>query len=376
MAAGLLLRSFSKLATLDIGFDRNNVLLVGADLKTAKVPPERQLATFEEIETRLGALPGVVSIGRSVITPVGDGGWNQWILTDWSRALTAHDSLSWSNCVSPGFFQTLRMPLLAGRDFNSGDTKTSPSVAIVNQTLARRFFPNLNPIDKTFWIVDRGGNPGPPVEVVGLVKDAKYWSVREDSDPTAFFPATQAPAIAMFEAETFELRTATPPSALMGPIQAAVAGVNKEIPLEFHTLAEQVSDTLVQERLLAVLSAFFGGLALLLAMIGLYGALSYMVTRRQAEFGIRMALGAEAGSILRLVMRDVAVILAGGIVAGALISFAATPVLAKLLFGLGPRDVRTIIGAAAVLSAVGVVAGYLPARRATKVHPIVALRCE
>src|SRR5207244_4788244 len=249
-----------------------------------------------------------------------------------------------------------------------------PWVAIVNQTLARRFFPNVNPNDKTFWIVDRGGNPGPPVEVVGLVKDAKYWSVREDSDPTAFFPATQAPAIAMFEAETFELRTATPPSALMGPIQAAVAGVNKEIPLEFHTLAEQVSDTLVQERLLAVLSAFFGGLALLLAMIGLYGALSYMVTRRQTEFGIRMALGAEAGSIMRLVMWEVAVILTGGIVAGVLISLADKSVLEKILFGLGACNPETLAGAVALLSAVAAIAGCLPARRATRVDPMMTLR--
>ena len=247
-------------------------------------------------------------------------------------------------------------------------------MAIVNRTLARRFFPNLNPIGKGFRIDDIGGKPAPPIEVVGLVKDAKYESVREDTDPTAFLPATQVPG--MFEAETFELRTAIPPSDMVAPIQAAVAAVNKEIPLEFRTLAEQVNDSLVQERLLAMLSAFFGGLALLLAMVGLYGALSYMVTRRQAEFGIRMALGAEASSILRLVMQDVAVILAGGIVAGALISLATTRVLAKLLFGLGPRDATTIIGAAAVLSAVGVVAGYLPARRATKVDPMMALRCE
>jgi putative ABC transport system permease protein len=374
VAAGLLLRSFQKLATLDIGFDRNNVLLVGADLRTAKVSPERQHATFEDIETRLGALTGVVSVGRSTITPISGGGWNEWIRTDWSKGLKGRDALSWFNCVSPGYFQTLRMSLLAGRNFNTSDTKTSPSVAIVNQTLARRFFPKLNPIGKTFRIDDIGGKPGPPIEVIGVVNDAKYESVRDDADPTAFFPATQVPA--MFEAETFELRTAMPPSTLMAPIQAAVAGVNKEIPLEFHTLAEQVNDSLVQERLLAVLSAFFGGLALLLAMVGLYGALSYMVTQRQTEFGIRMALGAEAGSILRLVIRDVAVILAGGVAVGVLLSLATTRVLAKLLFGLGARDPVTLVGATAVLSAVAFIAGFIPALRATKVDPIVALRCE
>ena len=374
VAAGLFLRSFAKLASLDIGFDKNNVLLVGTDFRPAKVPPERQFATIEEIESRLDALPGVVSISFSGITPISGGGWNEWIRTDWSQGLTGHDALSWFNCVSPGYFQTLHMTLLAGRDFNNSDTKTSTSVAIVNQALARRFFPNINPIGKTFRIDDISGKPGPPIEVVGIVKDAKYESVREDADPTAFFPAAQVPTF--FETETFELRTSTPPSTLVGPIQTAVAGVNKEITLEFHTLADQVNDSLVQERLLAVLSGFFGGLALLLAMVGLYGALSYLVTRRQAEFGVRMALGAERGSIFALVMRDVAFIVAAGVIAGILISLAAARVLATLLFGLGARDPVTLAAAITLLSGVACVAGFIPARHATRVDPMVALRYE
>jgi putative ABC transport system permease protein len=374
VGAGLLLRSFAKLATLDVGFDRNNVVLVRADLKTAKVPPERQLATFEQIEARLGALPGVGSVGRSVITPISGAGWNEAIRTDWSKALKGDDVLSWFNCVSPGYFQTLRIPLLAGRNFGSGDTKTSPPVAIINQTLARRFFPNLNPLGKTFRRDDAAGKPGPPIEVVGLVEDAQYTEVRAGREPTAFLPATQLPE--MFQTETFELRTTIPPSALVRPVQAAVADVNKEVPLEFHTLAEQVSDSLVQERLLAVLSAFFGFLALVLAMVGLYGAISYMVTQRQAEFGIRMALGAPSRQIFRLVMVEVAAILATGILTGALIAFATTRVLQKLLFGLDARDPVTLAGAAVLLSAVAVIAGYFPARRATKVDPMVALRYE
>lgn len=374
VAAGLLLRSFAKLATLDLGFDRNNVLLVHTDLNTAKVPPEQQLGIFEEIETRLGALPGVVSVGRSLITPILGGGWNQEVRTEWSKALTGHDALSWLNSASPGYFQTLHMTLLSGRNFSKGDTKTSPPVAIVNEAFARRFFPNLNPIGSTFEIYDSGGKPGPPIEVVGLVNDAKYRSIRDDSDPTAFLPATQVPE--RFHAESFELRTALPPSALVGPIQTAVAGVNKEIPLEFHTLAQQVNDSMVQERLLAVLSSFFGGLALLLAIVGLYGALSYLVTRRQQEFGIRMALGAERSAILSLVMRDVAIILTAGVIAGVFISLAVTRALAAVLFGLGARDPITLAGAIAVLSAVACVAGFLPARRATRVDPMVALRYE
>jgi predicted permease len=374
VAAALLLRSFVKLATLDIGFDSNDVLLVDTHVRVAKVPPEQQLATYDLIEDRLSGLPGVISVGRSAISPISGQGWNGWIVTDWSKVLTRHNALAWFNCVSPGYVPTLRMQLVAGRNFISGDTKNSPKVAIVNQTLARRFFPNLNPVGRTFRINDIKGNPGPPIEVVGLVNDAKYESVREEIRPTAFFPATQIPA--GFQDETLELRTAIRPSALSAEVQAAIESVNNQIPLGFHTLAEQVSDTMVRERSLALLSGFFGALALLMAMVGLYGSVSFMVTRRQAEFGIRMALGAERGAILRLVMRDVAAILTAGIVAGALISLATTRVLAKLLFGLGARDPVTLAGAIGVLSLVAFIATLIPARRATKVDPMVALRHE
>ncbi|HEV2378680.1 MAG TPA: ABC transporter permease [Terriglobia bacterium] len=258
VAAGLMLRSFAKLTTLDIGFDRNNVLLVEADLHVAKVPPNRQLATFDEIEGRLGALPGVVPIGRSVFTPISHRGWNQGIQTELSKGIAGYDPVSWFNCVSPGLFKTLRITMLAGRNFSGDDTETSAPVAIINQTLARRFFPDLNRIGKTFRMMDVGSQPMPPIEVIGVVKDAKYLSVREDAPPTAYFPATQDTQ--HFESANFQLRAAVPPSALAASIQAAV-GVNHEIPLQFHTLAEQVNDSLVQERLLALLSGFFGTLA-------------------------------------------------------------------------------------------------------------------
>ncbi len=374
VAAGLFLRSFAKLATLDLGFDRNNVLIVSTNLNTAKIPRDLQFSTCEAIEGRLRALPGVTSAGRSVMTPVSGSGWNGLIQSEWSTALTRRRSIAWFSFVSPGYFQTLHMTLLAGRNFNSGDTHTAPAVVIVNQTLARRFFPNLNPIGKTFRIMDIAEKPGAPIEVVGVIKDSKYRSTREEASPIAFFPATQIPGES--EADTFELRTAIPPSALVSAVQAAVGEVNKQIPIEFHTLAEQVNDSMVQERMLALLSGFFGALALLLAMIGLYGTLSYLVGQRQTEFGIRMALGAEPVSILRLVMRSVVSVLAAGVIAGVGISLAATRVLQQLLFGLSAHDALTIIAAVTVLSVVALVAGYLPARQATRVDPMVALRNE
>ena len=376
VAAGLLLRSFEKLSTLDIGFDQNNVLLVGVDLKAARVPPDRRLVTYEAMENRLRALPGVVSVSRSMITPMEGGAMGAPIRTDWSKGLTTDEVQIWFNSVSPGYFETLRTPLLDGRDFTAGDTETGPKVAIINQALARRFFPDLSPIGRTFRVNQPSGQPGPPIEVVGLVKDAKYQSVREATHPTAFFPDTQAQFSEVPESENFELRTVTRPSALVSVVQAAIAEVNKEIPLDFHTLAQQVSESLVRERLLALLSGFFGVLAVLLAMIGLYGTLSYLVSQRQTEFSIRRALGAQPGSILNLVIGDLVVILGAGVAAGMAISLAIVRVLQDLLFGLPARDVGTLTAATCVLSGVALVAGYLPARRAMRVDPMVALRYE
>jgi predicted permease len=374
VTAGLLLRSFAKLVTLDLGFDRSSVLLVSTDLQAARVAPDRQPALGESIETILGALPGVTSVGRSFWTPMEGGAWSQPIATDWSKDLSPEEAETWMNAASPGYFAALRMPLLAGRTFASTDTATSPRVAIVNQTLARRFFPGQNPLGRVLRVQQPSGEAGPPIEVVGLVKDSKYEFVSEDTHPTAFFPISQFPARAA--RPTFELRTSIRPSALLLAVQSAISGVDKGIPLEIHTLAEQVDDSIVQEHLLALLSGFFGALALLLAVVGLYGTFNYLVTQRQGEFGIRMALGAARASILRLVMRDLVAVLAGGLAAGILISLAATRLLQRMLFGLGPRDTITMLLAAGVLSAVALIAGYLPARRATKVDPMVALRYE
>ena len=374
VAAGLLLRSFAKLATLDPGFDRNNVLIVYTDLWPAKIPRDQRPAVLDQIENQLRALPGVLSASRSSVTPaeVSYGAHN--VHTEWSKSFTDAESLSMSVNVSPEYFGTLRMQFVAGRDFSGSDTATSPMVAIIDQTAARRFFPGLDPVGRTFWIDGVASEPGPPIEVVGIVRDAKYRSLREEIHPTVFFPATQAPDLLL--ADAFELRTAVRPTALISSVQAAVASVNFGISLEFHTLAQQVSDSMVQERLLAQLSGFFGSLALLLAVIGLYGTVSYIVVQRQAEFGIRMALGADPGSILRLTMRDVFSVVAVGLLAGVAISVAATRLLQQLLFRIGPRDTVTLVVAVAALSIVALVACYIPARRAMRVDPIAALRYE
>ena len=374
VSAGLFLRSMVKLATLDIGFDRNSVLLANVNLKVAKVAPERRLEVYDEVEARLEKLPGVISVGRSWRTPVTGYEWNEHVSVDSPGAPKGDDSLVYFNYASPGYFVTLHSPLLAGRDFQPSDTKTAPRIAIVNETVARKFFPGTNPVGKTFQVGDPRSEPGPTFQVVGLVKDSKYESLREATFPQAFFPISQIPG--NDDSEYFEIRTAMRPESAIAAVQESVAQVNKGISLEFATLAKQVDDSLVQERLLATLSAFFGGLALLLAMIGLFGALSYLVTQRQPEFGIRMALGAMPASILRLVLREVATVLLIGVAAGLCLALATVRVLESLLFGMSARDSVTLVTATLVLAVAAFVAGYLPARRAMRIDPMDALRYE
>jgi putative ABC transport system permease protein len=368
VTAGLLLRSFRNLATLDLGFDRNHVLLVSV---TQPKSGDRDEAVYEEIETRLRALPGVVGAARSWNTPLSHVEWNTNIVSDIPHPPQGDDALAYFNFVSDAYFDTLRMQLLAGRNFNRSDTPSATAAAVINETLARRFFPGLDPVGRTFRVEGEARRLEPPVQVVGVVKDAKYESVREDTFATVFRPIAQIPESG---ASNYEVRTALPQTAMVDVIRKTVAGVSRGASIEIHTLSAQVDDSMSRERLLAALAAFFGALALVLAMIGLYGTLSYLVTQRRVEFGIRMALGAPTRSILGLVMRDVLLLLAGGIAAGICLALAATRLLGSMLFGLRPQDSATLAMSAVLLAAVSLAAGYLAARRAAKLDPISALR--
>ena len=208
------------------------------------------------------------------------------------------------------------------------------------------------------------------------MKDAKYMSLRETPPPTAYLPTDQSPTGPGNDAEIFLIRTATAPEALMPAVQQALAGLARDMPLRMQTLADQVGDDIARDRVLATLAGFFGVMALALAMIGLYGLLSYFVTQQQAEFGIRMALGAEPAAILRLVLKGLTVVVGAGMVIGIVAAFASVSALQALLFDLAPRDTTTMVGAAALLAALALVAGYLPARRAARVDPVIALRSE
>jgi predicted permease len=374
VGTGLFVRTFENLVMLDPGFDRNGVLLVSMDVHNANIAPAARASTYGEILDRLQSLPGVISASQTWFTPISGFTWDQPIHVDGYQPPAGVEPVVNFNWMTQDYFSTLRTPLVAGRTFGNGDAATSSPVAIVNETMARRFYSTASPLGKYFSIPNSHAAPSRPIQIVGIVKDSKYDSLREEILPFAYLPLNQM--VFVPEDSNFEVRTAARPSAMIPAVGEAIGGVNKAASLGFLTLAQRVDDSLVQERLLATLSGFFGGLALLLTAIGLYGVMSYVVTQRTHEIGIRMALGAHPRSILRLVMRDVALLLAVGAGAGALASLWVTRVLQQLLYGLKSNDGVTIVLAIVALVAVALVTSYIPARRAMRVDPMVALRHE
>ncbi len=288
---------------------------------------------------------------------------------------TAKTPLVNFNQVSDRFFDTLGPALVAGRDFSANDKPESPAVAVVNQTMVEKFFAGENPIGKSFRM-EEGNKLAAPIEIVGVVKDAKYESLREEASPTAYLALSQNAKLgATME---FEVRVAAgPPTAVISAVKSAIAGVNRDVSLQFKSLAVQVDESLARERLLATLSGFFGALALLLAMIGLYGVMSYNVARRRNEIGIRMALGAEQSRVLSMVLREVAILIGVGLIIGLAAAIATTRFVESFLYGMKPNDPWTLsFAAATVLALVAALAGFLPARRASRLDPMTALRHE
>jgi putative ABC transport system permease protein len=367
VAAGLMLTTFFRLETLDPGFEREHVLLADVALSKGQYSPARLSAIFGEMLERLRTLPGVRSASASGETPINgeiDAGYLQF------DGYTSK-ALVYDNSVSDRFFETLGTDLLAGRDFNSHDTPESSKVAVVNQTIVNKFFAGQNPIGKHFR-PEQGDQLGAAVEIIGVVKDAKYVQLREENHPIVYLPASQNEN--RDEYITFEVRVAAgAPTSLIAAAKSSIADVNRDASLNFTTLALQVDESLSRERLLATLSGFFGGLALLLAMIGLYGVMSYNITRRRNEIGIRMALGAEPGRVLRMVMVEVGLLIGAGLALGLAVSLAATRLVASFLYGLTPRDPVTLSLAVGLLAVVSCLAGYLQAHRASRLEPLTAL---
>jgi predicted permease len=372
VGAGLMLKTFSKLATLDTGFDKNQVLLIRVDPRYASVPLDRRLPLYQELQQRLGVIPGVRSASFADITPVSGSSSNQIVHVEGYMPKSRKDMVVWTNSISPGFFATMETPFIAGRDFNEHDTLHTPLVAVINESMAGKFFGSpLNAVGKTFrngWNEISG-----PIQIIGVVKDTKYNSLRAEGEAIAYYPLSQLPPMRW---ANFVLRANGPAASLIPSVKAAVDEVNHDITLQFRTLALQVDESLGRERLLATLSGFFGALALALAVIGLYGVMSYNVARRRNEIGIRMALGAEQARVLRMVLGEVAILIVAGLALGVAAAVSSTRLLASFLYRLEPNDPTTLVTACVVLAVAAIVAGLLPARRAANLDPITALREE
>ena len=370
VGALLFVRSLRNLLVLDAGFQQNGVLVVNFDLKGANIPEGNRREVFNSLTARLRALPGVDAAAEAYIVPVSGSGWNNRIVLN---GTPRKENVNF-NSVGPSYFRTLGTPLLAGRDFDDRDTTASGKVAIVTERFANLFLGGANPIGRTFQVEEGVGVERPVYEIVGLVRDTKYTDLREEFTPIAFLAATQEKKLDPYVQVV--LRSGLPLTALTAEVTGAVASTEPAAILEYQSMASMVRDSLMRERLMAMLSGFFGLLAGLLATIGLYGVMSYMVERRRNEIGIRIALGADRGDVVKMIMREAATLLVAGLVVGGLASIGAARWAAALLFGLHPSDPVTLAAAAISLSLVAALASYVPAWRASHLSPTAALREE
>ncbi|HSU62123.1 MAG TPA: ABC transporter permease [Bryobacteraceae bacterium] len=372
--AGLLLATFIRLETLDPGFERAHVLLMDVDLRERTTSPAQRSAVFAQVLGHLRALAGVRSASASADTPLGGAVDASYLQIDGETSASGERELVFLNQVSDRYFETLGTQRLAGRDFNAHDTASSPKVAIVTESFAKKYFHGQNPISRRYR-AEQGNKLGDPVEIVGLVRDAKYLDLREAFHPTVYVAASQSPNPG--KVVTFELRAATGrATGMIQDAKRAVNAVDAGASLQFRTLAGQVDESLARERMLATLSGFFGGLALLLAVLGLYGVISYNMAGRRNEIGIRMALGAQQWNIVGAVLGEVAILIGIGLAIGLVTTIGATHLIGSLLYGVKANDPRMLSLAAATLASVAAIAGFLPALRASRIDPMEALREE
>ncbi|MGA2736904.1 MAG: ADOP family duplicated permease [Bryobacteraceae bacterium] len=313
VGAGLFVGSLRNLLSTDLGFSRHNVLLVQAAMMQSNIPRAQRPRVYREIVERLRSIPGVASASSSGLTPISGSTWNEIVTPEGYSSKGKFDTLVYFNRVSPGYFSTMRTPRLLGRDFSEHDDAGAPKVLLLGESTARKFFGKGDPIGKTIRMESKPGEQD-VYQVIGVVKDIKYEEVDEKPVLSAYVASAQDSE--SWGEVTFEVRSERAVETLIPVVRTAIGQVNRGISLEFRNFETQVGESLLQPRMVALLSAFFGGLALLLAMIGLYGVTAYGVARRQAEIGIRMALGAQPGSVIWLVLREVAAMLVAGTLLG------------------------------------------------------------
>jgi putative ABC transport system permease protein len=346
-------------------------LEMNLDLTALHLPVERRAEFKRQVLDQVRAIPGVESAAEAGVVPLSGDGMNRQVLVNHAGQVV--EGKSELNEISAKYFATWRTPILTGRDFDERDTLQSPLVSIVNEAFAKKYLGGVNPVGATFRLKSERKESG-PYQIVGLVKDSKLYDLREEFLPTVFMPATQKRHPE--QEETILIRSEASLFGLISSLKSTVQQFNRGLDMNFTPYRKMVENSLLRDRLMARLSGFFAILAMLLATVGLYGVIAYMVEQRTSEIGIRMALGANRGSILRLVLREASVLLGVGLLIGTVLSLAGGKAAATMLFGLKPTDIVTYALAVASLSAVAALASFLPARRAVRLDPMVALRNE
>ncbi|HKQ90485.1 MAG TPA: ABC transporter permease [Blastocatellia bacterium] len=368
VGAGLFLRTLRNLHSIDLGFERENVLLVTLDPSHSGYAPEQTRHSFLALLDGIQAIPGVRSASLSWNPPVAGGGSSRTVSLEGRAPGPEAKREIYVNWVAPRYFETLGVPLMAGRDFGSHDTPTSPGAVILNQTMARVFFGDANPIGQRIRVGDNDIR-----EVVGVVGDSHYLEVREQITPTLYLNTFQSPA----PGGEFAIRATGDPNAVIPAVRREIERHVKGMAIaNVRTLASQVDAWIVQERLVALLSSCFSGLAMFIAAVGLYGVLSYTVARRTQEIGIRMALGAQPRDVMAMILKEITWLVCLGLALGVPLALILGRFTADLLYGLTPTDPLTIVAGILVMLTVALLAGYVPARRASRVDPMVALRHE
>jgi predicted permease len=370
---GLFLKSLVNLMHVNLGLRTENVITFGASPELNGYTPERTRALFERMEQEIGAIPGVSGVAASMVPLIAGSNWGTDLAVEgYSRDPNA-DTNSMFNMVGPGFFGNMGVPLIAGREFSGRDNLASPKVAVVNEQWAHHFFGNQNPIGRHF-ASEGVSSKTLDIEVVGVVKDTNYSSVRQKPPRVFFQPYRQSKDVGSM---WFYVRTALPPTQMFGQLRRLMTTLDRDLPVEnLRTLDQQVQRSVQSDRLVFQLAGAFAALATILAMLGLYGVMAYSVTRRTREIGIRLALGAATGTIRTMVLREVMIIFGIGLAIGVPLSLGVARLAESQLFGVKSYDLPVIIGAVIALTLAAVAAGYIPARRATRVNPIQALRYE
>jgi len=374
IGAGWFLRTLRNLQNTDLGYPRERIVLAGVDFLSAGYSGDRLPIVYNEVRDRLARIPGVHDVTYSQNGLFSGSESGDQITVEGYKPQKRGDDHARFDRVGPGYFATVGIPIMLGRDIRPRDVASAESVCVVNEAFAKFYFGTSNPIGK--HVTDEFPDTRKTFVIVGVARDARDHSLRRGIFRRFYLSALQ-PLGTYSSFMNYEIRTYSDPAGIIQTARREILSFDPAIPINsVKPLEGLLDDTLRQERIIAQLSAVFGGLALLLACIGLYGVLSYAVAQRTNEIGIRMALGAEGGAVIRMVLRETAVLIVVGLAAGVPTSLACARLIQSKLFGLKPADPGTLAAALGIMIAVAVASGYIPARRASRVDPLIALRYE